>query len=433
MKNFPHQYSELSRFRGTLEILSDLRAGAQNVLDNGVLGYELARAGVYKFRGDVPDLEARIAVERQKPEGRQGARTAAREGRRTLRLLGFIDATGALTASGTQLLEEAPGSAGEVLIWRQAVMALSLPDEQGNVSHPMRILLRLLADRGPLARIELALALEARDDGDVEYARVLSLIPIRVAIEREVLPVSKSVVDNAVKILPALALHLGLAADRGDDLLAITEIGDAVLRQDFQFGDIMIATSEGPPHARRRRVGARKREIVAGQRRPLELAEYETLTRDEQIETLRLRMERTTRHDDVVNKVAAAFREGFHVYEDRASYDALLVPQALPNDHFLLEIKTLDLDEVAQTNRAVGQLSWYLWGYVTPEYENVTVRLGVVFDRRPSEEICRYLQSLSIGVFCCTDLQIEACNDMARLLVPNQRAVPPNYATPEGA
>ncbi len=428
MKNFPHQYSDINRFRGTLDIIRELTQRAGNVLDNGVLGYELARAGVYHFRGSVTDLEARIQLEQRKPRGKQGARTAAREGRRTLELLGLVNAMGAVTASGTDILEMPAGSAEEVLIWRRSLIAMSLMDDAANVSHPMRILLRLLADHGPLARIELALALEAQDDGEVEYRRLVSLLPVRDAIDRGALQISQSMLDNAVKILPALTLQLGMAVDRGDGLLAITEIGEAALRFDCQVGDIAIEQREQQP----RRTARRGRPIVAGRHMLPGIGDFVGLSRAEQIEAMRLRSERTARHEDVVQKIAAAFRLNFEVLEDTLSYDVLLVPRNQRDIHILLEIKTLDLDEVAQTNRAVGQLFWYLWQYVRPTYDDARIELGVIFDRAPSDETSSYLQSLSIASFYCEGLRLEGCNDGARELLPQARDVPEDYATPEG-
>lgn len=474
MKNFPHQYNELGRFRRTLTAIARLREQGRNVLDDGVLGYQLVRDGVYGFRGDVPDLEARIAQELRKPEGNQGPRTAARDGRRTLQLLGFIDASGALTDTGALLLQCAQGSPEEINLWRQAVMTMRV-DADGNVSHPMRILLRILADRGPLPRGELALALEAKDDGEAEYERVLRLVPIedaklrgdvfvaasqrdidrarnlrptdaeteeyqrllpiKRAIDRGAMVVTQANLANSVKILPALALQLGLAIDEGDDLIAISEIGATLYRADFQFGEIAVPIETAQPRqangARTRRVGSNRRRIIPGQLPPPFDAEtFSARSREEQIETIRLRNERTQRHEDVVHQLAAAFRDRFEVFEDPDSFDALLIPGQTALGHHLLEVKTLDLDEVDQTNRAVAQLFWYRWAKLPADVDATDLRLGVVYDRRPSEDTCRYLQSLNIGAFVCTDLKIEACNEAGFALCPRPVVVPEDYAQP---
>lgn len=427
MKRIPNQHSELQRFRGELRIISELRGENQNVLDDGIFGYALARADVYTFRGEIPDLEARIAAERQKPPSNQGARTAARDGRRTLELLGFLDSDAQLTDTGTLLLQSVPGSPEEITLWRQATIAMRLADSDDSMSHPMRILLRLLADRGPIARIELALALEAKDDGQSEYDRILALVPIRSAIDRGALTVTSNNLANAVKILPALALQLGLAVDLGDDRLQIAEAGKELYKSDFQFGNVsppVVVWEVGQRLARRRRAGTTRRRILRGESPVFDPTLLSTLSPEEQIEAARLRSERTRRHEEVVNQVAAAFAPDFTVEEDPLSFDALLVPHEPAENYFVLEIKTLDLDEVDQTNRAVAQLLWYSWAIVSPMYEGRAPLIGVVYDRAPTEETCRYLQSLSIGAFSCFELQITACNEAARTLCPTPIAVP---------
>jgi hypothetical protein len=317
-----------------------------------------------------------------------------------------------------------------MLIWRQSLIELSLVGEAGSISHPMRILLRLLFDRGPLARINLALALEARDDSAAEYERILSLLPIRDAIQRGELHVSHSMLDNAVKILPAFALQLGMALDRGDDLLIITEIGEALLRLNYQAGDVAVRLELGARVPRR--VARPGRAVEPRDRIVPQVANFAGLSLSEQIDAIRLQMERTARHEVVVQKVVAAFQGDFAVLEDRNSYDVLLVPHDQGNSYMLLEVKTLDLDEITQTNRAVGQLLWYLWQYVSLAYPNVEIRLGVVFDRRPSNEVSSYLENLSIACIYCEELRFEACNDAARELLPDPRDIPENYAAPPG-
>ena len=97
MKNFPHQYNDLRKLRATLETVRALDEAGQDNEDDGVLGYELARRRIYGFcgldyNGDAATvdarLEARIAEDEQKPAGRQGARTAAREMRRSSAISG---------------------------------------------------------------------------------------------------------------------------------------------------------------------------------------------------------------------------------------------------------------------------------------------------------------------------------------------------------
>jgi hypothetical protein len=436
MKNFPHQYSELARFRRTLAIVKDLLDDGGDISDDVVLGYGLARAGVYNFQGEVPDLEARIREEMEKPARNQGARTAARDGRRSLDLFGFIDfvdRNGRLTEAGTALLAQAEGSNQELIIWREAVIAMRVADKDGrNVSHPMRILLRLLADHGPLSRGELALALEANDDGEAEYERIVGLIPIAKAITEGRLQVTSNNLANAVKILPALALQLRLAIDLGDERMEISEDGDRLYKAAYQFAELAPpatparATTNGKGGGKRR-AGIGVRKVRPGKVPDIDPATLATLSPEEQIEIARLRVERTKRHQEVVFQVSAAFAHEFEVLEDRLSFDALLVPSKPDAVHFLLEIKTLELDEINQTMRAVGQLPWYAW-VIKDDYAGKDIIQGVVYDRTPSDEICAYLDALHLGAFSCVDLKISACNSAAHALCPEPVDVPANYA-----
>ncbi len=427
MKNFPHQYTELSKFRETLSAISNLHLNGADVLDDGVLGYALARAGIYRFRGTVPDIEIRINAELQKPRGDQGARTAARDVRRTLALLGFLNSDGRLTATGDLALNLPIGSPEATNLWRQAVIALEVSDSDGDVSHPMRILLRLLADQGPLPRIETALSLEPKDDGQAEYDRIKQLIPVRTAIENQKISVSNSTLNNAVKILPALALQLGLVSEDHEHRLQITESGEILLRSSFQFGNVALASTPAftlNNQTRRRPTVADHRKITSGTFSPFDSNSITGLSREEQIDAARLSHERTGRHQIVVGQVAAAFADEYEVYENRFSYDALLVPRVAQSLHFLLEIKTLDLDEVDQTNRAVAQLFWYSWAKIPDIYRDETIVMGVVYDRPPSETTASYLESLGIAAFACFESQITASNERARLLCASPRQIP---------
>ena len=65
MKNFPHQYNQLSKLRGTLAAVLDLNAAGESANNDGVLGFELARRQIYGFRsldvsGDEVEVRARI-------------------------------------------------------------------------------------------------------------------------------------------------------------------------------------------------------------------------------------------------------------------------------------------------------------------------------------------------------------------------------------
>jgi hypothetical protein len=173
VKNFPHQFNDLRKLRATAETVRDLNAAGDDANDDGVLGYALARRHIYGFRGldytKTPakvnaSVEARIAKDQQKESGSQGARTAAREMRRTLRYLGWLNDNGTLTPAGEALLDTAEGSDEERVLMQQAIASIAIADRDGRVSHPVQVLLKLIDEVELHSRGGMELALEAADD-----------------------------------------------------------------------------------------------------------------------------------------------------------------------------------------------------------------------------------------------------------------------------
>ena len=303
VKNFPHQYNRFSLLRRTLATIADLNRAGSNVADDGVLGYQLARRGVYTFRALQGNLEDRIRAEQRKPEGSQGARTAAREIRRTLRYLDFLDNGLQVTPAGEQLLKSAEGSPEERAIWQVALMNMPL-DDQGDVSHPVRILLRLVEHSGQLAREEMALALEARDDSDAEFQRILGLVPVRQAIQAGTLNTTKYQADNAVKILPSFAEQAGLIV-RPDPFspYTLTAAGQTALGAGLATGPVAVRPQPAPPRQARPAQGG-VQTLPADPRMPAAATSIAALSPEEQAAAARLRFERTARHQMLLGKVA---------------------------------------------------------------------------------------------------------------------------------
>ena len=89
------------------------------------------------------------------------------------------------------------------------MLALALPDQHGRVSHPYRILLRLVSDNPGIEIRKLMLAFEARDDSAAEYERVTDLIGMDFLALRQAIGVEQASAANAVKILPSIAVQVG--------------------------------------------------------------------------------------------------------------------------------------------------------------------------------------------------------------------------------
>jgi len=402
MKNFPHQYNQLHLLRETLVTIRDLNEFGRDVSDDGVLGYELARRAVYSLRNFDGNIEARIAAEQAKPAGSQGARTAARELRRTLQYLSFLDSHLIVTQEGRQFLLAAEGSPEERATWHTALLDMAVPDQLGQVSHPIRILLRLVGHFGNLMREELALALEAADDTQAEFDRITGLIPLQDAIANHRLQVSEFQLANAVKILPALAEHTGLIARQGPNFpYSLTDAGRNALDVAFEVGPVAV----GPRFRRapaRDRGGVRTLPPDPTIPRAPDDAAWNTLTADDQVTAIRLRFERTARHQATLRRLADLLRATFQLFEGTASFDLVALREAHPDESLVLfEIKSLEADAHTQARLAVGQLAYYEYFVVTGRWRGRGIRKAVVFDGDIDEGLAAFLDSLGVAAFEC--------------------------------
>ena len=402
MKNFPHQYSDFGKLRSTLAAIRDLNADGADVADDAVLGYELARRGIYTFTGTAMPLEQRIALEQRKPPGSQGPRTAAREMRRTLRHLGWLDVGAELTPAGTRYLSTAAAGEDERAEWQRALLDLTLEDAEGNVSHPVRILLRLVSEFELVERRGSELALEARDDSEQEYRRIASLMQLGDAERERRVPATGYQIANARKILPRFAEQAGLIHRRSATALyTLTEAGRAALGEGFDGRPIDL-----PPRPFRGRPSRGSRRVRAGTvARPVEgdPERWAALSREEQIAATRLRFERTARHQDLLAAlVGLVDGEGIELYEDASSFDLLRV-SAPPAPLTIYEVKTLEVDDLTQTRLAVGQLLSYEHLNVRPRWPGREVERAVVYERPVGGELTAFLGEIGIAAFALVD------------------------------
>lgn len=429
VKNFPHQYNDLRKLRATLETVRALGDSGQDTEDDGVLGYELARRRIYGFRGldyagDAATvgarLEARIAEDEQKPTGKQGARTAAREMRRTLRYLGWLENDGTdLTPAGEALLGAAEGSDEEQILMQQAIASIAVADRNGRISHPVQVLLKLIDEVDLESRSGMELALEAVDDSVREFARIATLAELdedaRVAA-LTALGWTTSQLANAVKILPAFAEQSGLMTADGTGRHILTDAGRRVL------GRSVVTASRERPVARWGRRRPRRRATTVRTRNPtqvgrsrgLRAAERRALSPEEQADAAELLYERTERHQELVRATAAACREA-DFYEDAAAYDLLIDiddTQAL----VLTEVKTIVGDAAVQLRSAVGQILYYEHFPVAEQFPERPVRRLVVVDERVADELAAFLQAQNIGLIVIIDGDVIALNDLGEEL-----------------
>jgi hypothetical protein len=421
VKNFPHQFNDPAKLIGSLQAIVDLEASGADAFEDDTLGYELARRQIYRFRAldyESPGVNerviARIEGELAKALGSQGARTAARDVRRSLILLGFVTDELELTNLGGELLEAPPGSDQEQQLWQSALISARLEDPGGNVSHPVRHLLALARNQPFAGRDGTELALEARDDTEAEYERIQALaqlLPIDRAQQLTAGGATSNKIENARKILPALALHAGLLTSDPQGRLRLTEAGRALLEGAWELGPMgPPAGGENADLAARFRPSRAPRRVNANTAaRDRTFGDRRALTPEEQSEAARLLAERTDRHQGLVQRLAG-LSGAADLYEDTASFDLLMVPA--DGALVLWEAKTINTyDAVSQIRSAVGQLFFYRHFAVAARWPGREVSLAIVVDRAISQDLVDFLTAMGIGALLLT-AELVALNEL---------------------
>ncbi len=305
-------------------------------------------------------------------------------------------------------------------MWQDAILGLELPDGAGNLSHPICILLRLVDSFGQLQREDMALVLEAVDDSQAEFQRIVALVPASTAMNQGTLQVSAAQFANSIKILPALAEQAGLITHlAAADPYSLTAAGQVALQACLGNGPIgIVAVAPQPPPG-----GGAPAPVVHPVRTLPNNPTLPTaipqpgggvLTPQQQQAAMRLRFERTARHQRAVKQLADQLRPGLDLFEGTSSFDVVAVREAQPNDELVLvEVKTLDADEITQTRLAVGQLLYYEHTAVAMRWAGRAVLKAVVFDGLISADLRAFLEWLGIGAFRVAVGVLEPLNDRA--------------------
>lgn len=441
MKRYPNQASDFGRIRSTLETINSMNHAGMNVADDETLGYECARRQVYKFRSfdyensSTADLEARIDLELAKKADSQGAQTFARDLRRTLHDLGWLGSHNALTPAGKALLASARGSNEEIALLREALIDLEVGDKTGTYfSHPIRVLMHLLASAPTKSRAGLELALEAKDDSPAELQRVLELYSTYRTLNSEEraqrLGESKNNIENAVKIFPSLANTAGFISVSKQRDYNITPLGLSAIQLSINnpnvqgtssrsAGGAVPATTQtptvpsnpkpgasGPSPATQSR-GQGKRNVTVGQKKSSSTVGQHgvnrnlpgaPLTADQQNEARRKLNERTVEHQALVRFFAEQIGDARgDIYEDQTSYDLLWQNDSDKVCH-LFEMKTISSDSDAQVQRAVGQLHYYAFFNVAAAFPGASITKTLIVNAQVHNDLADYLTDQNIGL-----------------------------------
>ena len=399
MRNFPHQVNQIRKIKGALQVASQLLSGAHDVGDNGVSGYAVARAGIYTFRNllnpSPEELENVIRREQGKSPSNQGPRTFARDLRRTLVLLGFLEhpetSQWQVTSCGQQVLSlPDPPDPEATSLWIDAVVNLSLPDPLGGpIIHPARNMLMIVARTSGAEKRWLAFSLDMRDDSDAELDRVLALQHLSFGVALESVGASEYMAANAVKILPSLLEQLGLMSIQG---------GTCTLTPS---GLSLISAAQVPSTERRVILRqARRGRAVAD---PTDIPEHpmipgRTRATEAQVHSAALLEERTSQHQHLVRRIVNLLRTSRQVGEVRVSddaFDVLAFSQVRP-EVLLIEAKTLRDDALIQARIALGQLLFYEYFDVRPIAEGRSIIKVVAFDSEPGEQASEFLAAYDV-------------------------------------
>lgn len=389
MKNFPHQFNDLEKLFQALQAVRQLISENRPLTDDN-FGVYLTRRGIYTYRNRSLSIEEYLSSEQHKPPFNRGYLTVARDIRRLFELLGFItvfpDKTAQLTPVGNELLT-AQSSNRRTELWKNAFMQLSLEGIDGEISHPYRILLRLVNLFPGIETPKLMLALVAKNDSEEEFERIRELASRPITEIIRITNTSDSMAANAVKILPGVAEQLNDIRREHNRAYSIAQIiitEDEITTQEPQepLGRIIPTTPF-------RRTSAD------------DIARYPNLNAVTSIsvdysEAIRIRQRRIVEHQEIVRLIASVNqRLGFDIFEGH--FDCLAVKD---NCALLYEVKTItsnSADEERQTIKGVGQLKFYKYSILN-NHGYTQINEFLIFSRKPSTGIIEFCRNESITV-----------------------------------
>lgn len=390
MKNFPHQFSNLDTLTQALEVAGTLIDKQLDYANDGVFGEALVRAGIYSFRSLAGSIEQRLSEEKKKDPGSQGFRTAARDIRRFFLIAGIIhhsaDGTYALARIGKDIIGAGKNIPLRNAIWRKAMLEIKLADEQGNVSHPYRILSKLIADHPGMAVAELLLALEAKDDSEKEYKRISTMAGKGRDQIIALLGITEANAMNAVKILPSIAEQVGDLVRKGGKVYSSTP----TLAPTEDTLNNTAPTHIKAGFANEPRAVAANAIAALPDFKPVSDATFDLSA------AIEMRRRRTIAHQQAVASLARTLEEsGYALYED--PYDCLAYKKS--TGAILIEVKTLDgslPDQHRQAAKALGQLKSYGYFNIPTNLKKSKLVEIVAFTERPDARIIDFMRANNI-------------------------------------
>ena len=386
MKNFPHQFNDLSKLFNALSVINEFASENLPLTDED-FGTRLTQNGIYTYRDKTLSVEEFLLSELQKPVANRGYLTVSRDIRRFFELMGFItvfaDRTVRLSPAANQLLRT-PDENTKINLWKNSLLQLGLEGTDGEVSHPYRILLKIINTFPGIETNKLLLALEAENDSEEEFERISNLSQLTITEIIEETGSSSSMAANAVKILPGIAEQLG-------DIKRINHraypYGQLVVTEDE------ITTEEQIPIQGRVNFRETNSENIA---RDPNLNIINSVSIDLS-EAIRIRQRRLAEHQEIVRLLATINeRLSFRLFEGKFDCLAIKADKAL-----LYEVKTIlptASDEEKQTVKGVGQLKYYKYSIVQKEMGFTNIQELIVYSNKPGISIIEFCTAENIFV-----------------------------------
>lgn len=392
MKNFPHQFNDLEKLFNALAIVKDMQDNSVILTDEN-FGIRLIRAEIYTYRDKDLTIDQYLAIEAEKPVSNRGYLTVARDIRRLFQLLEFIHLSPnkeiTILTPALQLLSTESDELRSIL-WKNSFFNLGLEGSDGEISHPYRILVKLVQSFPGIETSKLLLALEAENDSVEEFARITSLVDYTYEQMVSEIGTTDSMARNAVKILPAIAVQVGdiirsnnRAYPISTDIITEDEItsveSDLVRPERAEFREASVENIAVAPN----------------------LAHISHSNID-LTSAIRIRQQRLAEHQEIVRKLAVILdNNGFTLYEGK--FDCLSINE---EKALLFEVKTLSnsiSDEEKQSVKGVGQLKYYNFSIVREKMGLENIFDYLVFSKKPSDLIIRFCKTESITVLWCVD------------------------------
>jgi len=225
-----------------------------------------------------------------------------------------------------------------------------------------------------LSKPYAGLCLEARDDSDKEFNRMLKIARHSSPSETMNALAGAHMARNSVKILPSIAEQLGDVHDDRSRLFISERVADVLATEEGAEASVEAVQKlvRRPYAPRKRAAGGKRREPGAG----------ETVMRSYEPDRVGARF---NAHEDCLDRLSKLFPAD--VDRLQAIYDLLLV-----------EAKTIRNDARRQVRAALGQLFYYEHFDVAPLHPGKEIRRLALTDRELGEDLQAFLTEHQIGL-----------------------------------